>query len=144
MYPLNHPGDGYKLTYLGYDYLALHTFMKRGLVKEVVGKIGVGKESDIYKCKDLEGNFIVLKFTRLGRASFRSVKKNREYIQNRTSYNWLYLSKLSSVREFLFMQLLHKNKFPVPTPIDTNRHGILMSLVDGDTFCKITRITSQK
>lgn len=42
--------DGYKLTYLGYDYLALHTFFKRGLIKDVLGKIGVGKESDIYKC----------------------------------------------------------------------------------------------
>jgi RIO kinase 2 len=35
--------NGYKLTYLGYDYLALHAFMKRGIVKEVVCKIGVGK-----------------------------------------------------------------------------------------------------
>ena len=42
------------------------------------------------------------------------------------------------------MQLLHKYKFPVPTPIDTNRHGILMSLVDGDAFSKIQRITTQK
>lgn len=35
--------NGYKLTYLGYDYLALNTFIKRGLIKEVLGKIGVGK-----------------------------------------------------------------------------------------------------
>lgn len=35
--------NGYKLTYLGYDYLALHVFMKRGVIKDVIGKIGVGK-----------------------------------------------------------------------------------------------------
>jgi RIO kinase 2 len=35
--------NGYKLTYLGYDYLALKTFIKRGLIKNVMGKIGVGK-----------------------------------------------------------------------------------------------------
>lgn len=35
--------SGYKLTYLGYDYLALHTFMKRGIIKDVICKIGVGK-----------------------------------------------------------------------------------------------------
>jgi RIO kinase 2 len=35
--------NGYKLTYLGYDYLALHTFIKRGVIKDVIGKIGVGK-----------------------------------------------------------------------------------------------------
>jgi RIO kinase 2 len=34
---------GYKLTFLGYDYLAIHTFMKRGVIKDVIGKIGVGK-----------------------------------------------------------------------------------------------------
>jgi RIO kinase 2 len=38
-----HLGDGYKLTYLGYDYLALQTLMKRGVIKDVIGKIGVGK-----------------------------------------------------------------------------------------------------
>jgi RIO kinase 2 len=43
MYPLFYKGNGYKLTYLGYDYLALNTFIKRGLIKEVLGKIGVGK-----------------------------------------------------------------------------------------------------
>jgi RIO kinase 2 len=85
----------------------------------------------------------VLKLTRLGRNSFRSIKKNREYIQYRTNYSWLYLSRLSSIREFLFMQLLHAHQFPTPTPIDTNRHAILMSLVDGDTLCHIQRITSQ-
>lgn len=35
--------DGYKLTYLGYDYLALQTFLKRGILKDVIAKIGVGK-----------------------------------------------------------------------------------------------------
>ena len=43
--------DGYALTYMGYDYLALKAFMKRGTVKRVGIKIGVGKESDIYLCE---------------------------------------------------------------------------------------------
>ncbi len=55
MYAKFYSGNGYKLTYLGYDYLALNTLIKRGLVKEVLGKIGVGKESDIYKCINPEG-----------------------------------------------------------------------------------------
>ena len=47
IYPID---DGYKLTYLGYDYLALSVFYKRGSITKVLTKIGVGKESDIYKC----------------------------------------------------------------------------------------------
>ena len=34
---------------MGYDYLALYVFMKRGSIKEVIGKFGVGKESGFYK-----------------------------------------------------------------------------------------------
>lgn len=37
--------DGYRLTYGGYDYLALKTFAKRGSVYSVGNQIGVGKES---------------------------------------------------------------------------------------------------
>tara|TARA_B110000503_G_C6880656_1_gene302528 strand:- start:453 stop:575 length:123 start_codon:yes stop_codon:yes gene_type:complete len=32
---------------MGYDFLALYVFMKRGSVKRVIGKHGVGKESGI-------------------------------------------------------------------------------------------------
>lgn len=42
------PYDGYKLTYSGYDFLALRTFAARGTVNAVGNQIGVGKESDIY------------------------------------------------------------------------------------------------
>jgi len=41
--------DAYRLTYLGYDYLALNTFVKRGLICSVGRQIGVGKESDIFE-----------------------------------------------------------------------------------------------
>lgn len=41
------------------------------------------------------------------------------------------------------MQMLYQEGFPTPKPIDTNRHAILMSLVDGDTLCHIQRVTSQ-
>ncbi|OMJ10455.1 Serine/threonine-protein kinase rio2 [Smittium culicis] len=37
--------DGYKLTYGGYDYLALKTLSKRESVYSVGNQIGVGKES---------------------------------------------------------------------------------------------------
>ncbi len=42
------------------------------------------------------------------------------------------------------MQLLYQNDFPTPKPIDTNRHAIVMSLVDGLPLCHIQRIGSQE
>ncbi|KAH8042530.1 hypothetical protein HPB51_023858 [Rhipicephalus microplus] len=37
--------DGYRLTNMGYDYLALKTLCSQGLVHSVGNQIGVGKES---------------------------------------------------------------------------------------------------
>ena len=42
--------DGYSLNYLGYDYLAIHSLIKQGILVKIGSKIGVGKESDVYIC----------------------------------------------------------------------------------------------
>jgi RIO kinase 2 len=128
--------EGFKLNYLGYDYLALYTFLRRGQIRQIHYKIGCGKESDIYLCEDPKGQEMVLKLTRLGRTSFKSVRQNRDYLKGKTQFNWLYLSRLSSLKEFLFMQALHANGFPTPKPIDSNRHAILMSRIPGVPVCK--------
>ncbi len=39
--------DGYKLTYGGYDYLALKALCERGAVTAVGNQIGVGKEAGL-------------------------------------------------------------------------------------------------
>ncbi|PVU86771.1 hypothetical protein BB561_006563 [Smittium simulii] len=123
--------DGYKLTYGGYDYLALKTLSKRGSVVSVGSQIGVGKESDIYVVMQANKEECVLKIHRLGRMSFRNVKNKRDYLKNKkSSPSWMYMSRLSAIKEFAFMKVLHEHGFPVPTPIDQNRHCILMSRLD--------------
>lgn len=42
--------DGYSLNYLGYDYLAIHSLIKQGILVKIGSKLGVGKESDVYFC----------------------------------------------------------------------------------------------
>ena len=39
------PDDGYRLTNLGYDFLAIHALSSRGLITALGRQIGVGKES---------------------------------------------------------------------------------------------------
>ncbi|KAI8143595.1 RIO1 family-domain-containing protein [Fennellomyces sp. T-0311] len=122
--------DGYRLTYGGYDYLALKTFAKRGSVYSVGNQIGVGKESDIYIVADEEDTQMVLKLQRLGRASFRTIKSKRDYLQKRKSASWMYMSRLAAMKEFAFMKVLYENGFPVPEPIDISRHCVVMELID--------------
>jgi RIO kinase 2 len=93
--------------------------------------VGVGKESDIYVAQTEAGEEVILKFHRLGRVSFRAVKNKRDYLQHRKSASWLYMSRLAALREYAFMKALHANGFPTPTPIDQNRHVVLMSRVEG-------------
>jgi RIO-like serine/threonine protein kinase len=40
--------DGYRLTYLGYDFLAIKTMVNKGVFVAVGRQIGVGKESGWY------------------------------------------------------------------------------------------------
>ncbi|SOV21171.1 serine/threonine protein kinase RIO2 [Plasmodium sp. DRC-Itaito] len=123
--------DGYKLTYLGYDFLALRTFLKRGILKSIGNQIGVGKESDIYICKDVNDNLLCLKIHRLGRISFRTIKNNRDYYGKKCFRNWLYLSRIAATKEYAYLKALYENKFPVPKPHDINRHMIIMSYING-------------
>ena len=94
---------------------------------------------------------------RLGRVSFRAIKSKRDYLGKRKSASWMYMSRLSAQKEYAFMQVshlnflylelfliylkvLHKHGFPVPTPIDQVRHTVLMSLEDAIPLKSISEV----
>ncbi|GJX96745.1 serine/threonine-protein kinase RIO2 [Tanacetum coccineum] len=114
--------DGFRLTYLGYDFLAIKTLVNRGIFSSVGRQIGVGKESD------------------RRRTSFRAVKSKRDYLRHRSSFSWLYLSRLAALKEFAFMKALQEHGFPVPDAIDCNRHCVIMSLVQGYPLVQVKQL----
>ncbi|KAF2736140.1 RIO1-domain-containing protein [Polyplosphaeria fusca] len=132
--------DGYRLTYGGLDYLALHAHTKSSTVYSVGNQIGVGKESDIYVCADASGTQLVLKLHRLGRISFRTVKANRDYLRHRSSASWMYMSRLAAIKEHEFMRVLHREGFPVPVPVSQNRHTLVMSLINAFPLRQISAV----
>uniref|UniRef100_A0A0D9V8S0 Serine/threonine-protein kinase RIO2 n=1 Tax=Leersia perrieri TaxID=77586 RepID=A0A0D9V8S0_9ORYZ len=132
--------DGYRLTYLGYDFLAIKTLVNRGVFASVGRQIGVGKESDIFEVATEDGTVLAMKLHRLGRTSFRAVKSKRDYLQHRRSFNWLYLSRLAALKEFAFMKALGDHGFPVPTAVDCNRHCVIMSLVQGYPLVQVKEL----
>lgn len=136
--------DGYRLTYSGYDFLALRVFLQRGHITGLGRQIGVGKESDIYLATQEDGTEVAIKFHRLGRTSFRAVKSKRDYLKNRKSVSWFYMSRLSAMKEYAFLKALFDRDFPTPTPIDCNRHAICMSLVDGYPLNQVRRLANSK
>ncbi|KDR85063.1 hypothetical protein GALMADRAFT_149576 [Galerina marginata CBS 339.88] len=132
--------DGYRLTYGGYDYLAMRALSKRDSMYSVGNQIGVGKESDIYIVANAEGNEMVLKLHRLGRVSFRAIKEKRDYLGKRKSASWMYMSRLAAQKEWAFMKILHEHDFPVPRPIDQARHTILMEFIDAYPLRQVSEV----
>ena len=160
IYHDSRPYEGYRLTYSGYDCLALRALSERGVVASPGRRIGVGKESDVHICYlpetgdsaapiDETDNpdvldededtlpLAVIKFHRLGRVSFRSVKTNRDYLGKRKNASWMYMARLAAAKEFHYAKLLFSMQFPVPKPIDLNRHCIVMSHVEGLTLYQL-------
>ncbi|KAI5957188.1 rio2 [Candida jiufengensis] len=123
--------DGFRLTYNGYDYLALKSMLNRDTLYSVGSTIGVGKESDIFSVSDPQGKQKVLKVHRLGRTSFKTVKNNRDYLKNKQTSNWMYLSRLAAAKEYEFMEILYNNGFNVPQPFDYSRHCVMMEWIKG-------------
>lgn len=141
--------DGYRLTYGGYDFLAVRALKEKDEVEAVGHRIGVGKESDIYLCSAGSPSYEnrILKIHRLGRISFRAVKEKRDYTNkksNRQNFSWMYLSRLAAAKEYQFMQILHEHGFPVPTPIAQSRHAVLMSLIDAYPLRQISEIPASQ
>ncbi|CAD7083076.1 unnamed protein product [Hermetia illucens] len=132
--------DGYRLTNMGYDYLALKSLSLRGSVASFGNQIGIGKESNIYIVADEEENPLCLKLHRLGRTCFRNIKSKRDYHGKRHKASWLYLSRISATREFAYMTALHDRGFPVPKPIDFNRHCVIMELVNGYPLTQVSEV----
>ena len=137
--------DGYRITNAGYDILALHNLKTRGYVAALGDRIGTGKESDVYLAVSKEGQQVVLKFHRLGRTSFRNVRKKRDYFNSKSvasqPNSWLFLSRLSAIKEFAFMKALYGVGYPTPTPLAHSRHVVVMSLVRGVPLYQV--MTSQ-
>ena len=131
---------GYRLTYMGYDALALHTLAKRGVIEKLSPTpLGVGKESDVYVAEDPVGNKLVVKFHRLGRTSFRQTRRFRIWVGDRRHITWLYESRLSAHMEYKALTMTYNVGVHVPKPITVNRHAVVMQYIESYRLNEIKR-----
>jgi len=133
---INRSSHGYRLSHWGYDALALNTFIKKELLSAIGGKLGVGKEGDVYNIILTNKRKAVLKFHNIGRTCFSMGKRYRSYLAEKRHISWLYASRLTAQKEFEVLNEL----FPivkVPEPIEQNRHAIIMGKIDGAELKKV-------
>jgi RIO kinase 2 len=119
---------GYRLTFEGYDALALRTFSERDTIDGVGAPLGVGKESDVYEARSFQP--LALKYHREGYTNFREVQKEREYTADNEHRSWLYTARKAAEREYEALETLYPD-VRVPRPVDQNRHAIVMEKLDG-------------
>ena len=119
---------GYRLTFEGYDALALRTFAERETIDGVGAPLGVGKESDVYEARSFQP--LALKYHREGYTNFRAVQKEREYTADKEHRSWLYTARKAAEREYDALETLYPD-VSVPRPVDQNRHAVVMERIDG-------------
>ena len=122
---------GYTLNSIGYDILALHTLVEKNVISQLGPLIGKGKESDVYSCMDDAKQVMALKIYRMGRTSFKNIKRYRDLIGDRSHLSWLYVNRLAAKKEFQALEKIYKLKLSTPKPIAFNRHMIVMSYLRG-------------
>jgi RIO kinase 2 len=120
--------EGFRLTFEGYDALALHTFAERETVEGMGSSLGVGKESDVYEVQSYQP--FALKFHREGYTEFREVNREREYTADREHVSWMYTARKAAENEYEALEALYPD-VSVPRPVDHNRHAIVMERLDG-------------
>ncbi len=120
--------EGFRLTFEGYDALALRTFAERDTIDGVGAPLGVGKESDVYEASSFEP--MALKFHREGYTNFREVNRERDYTAEKDHVSWFYTARKAAEREHEALETLYPD-VAVPRPVDHNRHAIVMEKVDG-------------
>ncbi|MFC7176328.1 serine/threonine-protein kinase RIO2 [Halosegnis marinus] len=124
---------GFRLTFEGYDALALRTFSERDSIEGVGAPLGVGKESDVYEARSYKP--LALKFHREGYTNFREVKREREYTADRNHISWFYTARKAAEREYEALRTVYP-QVSVPRPVDHNRHGVVMEKLEGVELSK--------
>lgn len=124
---------GFRLTFEGYDALALRTFSERETIEGVGAPLGVGKESDVYEARSYKP--LALKFHREGYTNFREVNREREYTADNNHISWFYTARKAAEREHEALRAVYP-EVSVPQPVGQSRHALVMEKLDGVELSK--------
>ena len=126
--------QGYRIDFDAYDLLALSDLVAKGALNAIGERIGVGKESVVYR--GFGEMPLALKFHRQGRTSFKHVRRLRHNITNKSKVPWLYTASLAARHEHKIMEKLCQ-EVSIPRPVAVSRHVLAMEFVSGPPLNRI-------
>lgn len=117
-------GNSFILNTLAIEMLALHYYAKRNLVDALGAIVAKGKESDVYEAFGQGGKLLAIKFYKIGRTSFRSVKRKRS-VTRKALINWISINYNAARKEFESLKRLEGSTY-FPRVFAYNRNTVLM------------------
>lgn len=123
--------EGTHLLMAGLDAVALKKFVDRSIIEGLGMPIGVGKESDVFEAITEDRQTRAIKFFRIGRTSFRQVKRKRSFVDDRYSHDWLLTNIQAAETEYAILHKLQHKGVAIPTPHFRWLHAIVMSRING-------------
>jgi RIO kinase 2 len=115
---------GFTLLVTGLDIYVLKILANRNTITSIGPQIGIGKEAEIYLAHDSQEQDKILKMFRLGRSSFKQIKRKRDV--NTSTSSWLLLNIQTAKKEYDILNYLRHSSASFPTPLYRSFHCIVM------------------
>jgi RIO kinase 2 len=127
-----------RLTFSGYDLLALRSIDKKFNITFFGSNIARGKESDLYVAECSSIGSCVIKFYRIGRTSFRDIRRKRSF--SKLSPSWLVHSTKAAASEARAYELLKNSEANVPKFFWRNRHALVLEYIEGKRLSSLEEL----
>ena len=123
-------GHGFVLTREGVECMALKDYVRKDLIFALGAVIAKGKESDVYEALTEEGTTYALKFYKIGRTSFTSIRKKR--VRESAEFrSWMTANYDAARREYDALRKLQGLSPAFPRGIAYSRSTVLLEELSG-------------
>ena len=129
---------GYTLLVTGLDIYVLKILSNKNIITALGPQIGIGKEAEVYLARDLLDQDRILKMFRLGRSSFKQIKRKRDVSTGIN--NWLLLNIETAKKEYDILTYLRDSSSSFPTPLYRSFHCIVMEAIYGNRLSDIENL----
>jgi RIO kinase 2 len=129
---------GYTLLVTGLDIYVLKILSNKNIITAIGPQIGIGKEAEVYLAHNSLEQDKILKMFRLGRSSFKQIKRKREV--NTGTNSWLLLNIETAKKEYDILTYLKDSSTSFPSPLYRSFHCIVMEPIYGSRLSEIENL----
>jgi RIO kinase 2 len=129
---------GYTLLVTGLDIYVLKILSNSNTITAIGPQIGIGKEAEVYLAHDSLEQDKILKLFRLGRSSFKQIKRKRDV--NTGTGSWLLLNIETAKKEYDILTYLKDSSTSFPSPLCRSFHCIVLEPIYGSRLSDIENL----